>query len=296
MKYLVVLLFWTVALHAVPLVQPDGHPSPPLKRLLELTSVETDGSLHDVVDKTQAAWLRPPEKERWELEEPADYLLHREEILRIVQELGFIDAITPSRCFYDEALWLGASLWEVCCRLNYFALLWRCGVRVDQFSILTGERELTMSERASCPGAKSEAEMMERVWMSAPLPRSLRACLEPSVKLICASKGEKVRANTADTYVWWLAQARDEPLCLLALSTQPYAQYQQLVAESILPSSFWIETVGPAAPQEVQVVVLLDVIARCLYLLDNRMVLKSPPDELPNWSPQSEVHSIPDRH
>lgn len=271
-RYLVFFLFWTGALHAVPLIQRDGRPSPPLERLLELTCIETDGTLNDIVDKTQAAWLRPSEKERWELEEPSNYLLHRQEILQIATELEMINAVLPSRCFYGEALWLGACVKEVCRRLDYFAFLWRCGVHVNQLSILTGERLLTASERAHCPGAHSEAEMMEAIWMSTRLPYSLRRCLQPSMKLIYAPKGEKQRANTADTYIWWLAQAGSEPVYLLALSSQPYVLYQQLIAEKVLPSSFCVETVGADAPRDLKVVVLLDVIARCLYMLNNNPV------------------------
>lgn len=267
-RYLfLVFVALSALLEAAPLLEPNGAPSPPLQRLLELTHIEYDGSLADLIDQTQKGWLRPRGVERWQLTDPPEYNENRQEFMALGAELGFICAVAPSHCYYDYVLWLGAGASEASRRLDSFGWLWQAGWRAGQFSILSGDAPLRECEQVCFPTATRETEMMWQIWLAANLPCDLRAALTAGLRLVDAPKGAKSRADTADTFRVWLTQTPPGEHSVLCLSSQPYVIYQQLIAEETLPGNYRIETIGPAAKPDLQVAVLLDTIARCLYML-----------------------------
>ena len=68
----------------------DAHnsPSAPLLQLLKITNIQHNGTLEDIVQATQKAWLRPAGKERWEMTET--FADKRSIILPILSTLGLI--------------------------------------------------------------------------------------------------------------------------------------------------------------------------------------------------------------
>jgi hypothetical protein len=78
-----------------------------------------------------------------------------------------------------------------------------------------------------------------------------------------AQPGAK-RATTRDTIREWLSEKPIPGKCL-AISNQPYVEYQQAVTVRLLPEDFSLEAVGPPIDGTPSVAILLDTLGRLLH-------------------------------
>jgi len=267
------------------LIDKDGRPTEPLRKLLQVFDIKHDDTLKTIVDETQKVWLRPAGKERWEVE-----LLHedkRDQIMPILKEIGCIDEVFPSQEKYTYGVVLGALVSRVRSRFAFLLDLYKRGVRFDEVVFLGGERplypnqepeellldpnnkELPFSPDWQLKGElpKTETEMMQMVFDQAELPEGFAENVR--VTFVDAPMQQKAdgalrRPTTNDTIERWLEQNPAPGSCLF-VSNQPYSGRQDSVARTYLPERFAIETVGSAAYKDLPIVTFLDSLARWLY-------------------------------
>ena len=265
-----------------------GQPTKALLSLLDLLQIKHDGTLKTIVEQTQKAWLRKPGQERWDLEERYENL--KDNIISLLGQLNLLDEILPTQLYYDYAIMLGASVGRVRSRLSYLLEQWQKGVRFDTLVVLSGERplheelecEAILLDTSSYPFAKkgwkfkgalptNEIEMMKFVLDQTELPQGFEkvTIVFISVPMLEGPDGMQRRPTTKDTNLKWLDE-KPKAGTGLAISNQPYVQYQDAVLKAVMPNEFIIETVGYADTDTTNITVHLDNLARILYQEEQR--------------------------
>lgn len=260
--------------------------SPALQKLLAATNIQHDGTLPSVVQATQKAWLRKPGTERWHIGNQFEDL--RDELIPLFKELNTLDAVQPIQNEYDYVLVLGALVSRVRQRLAYALEQWHKGVRFGTLVFLVGARPLDPAKESQealfdykneflpikadwqKPNTlpQTEAEVARMVFEQANLPKGFK----DSVKIVFVDTpmqlkpdGTYRRPNTVDTIDHWLAKDVQSG-SILAISNQPYVGYQHAALKATMPKSFTLETIGPQANPNIHIGVMLDNIARWLYM------------------------------
>lgn len=264
----------------VDIVDAQGKPSQALLQLLSLTDVEHDGSLSSIVTATQAAWIRKPGIERWEIVEKSRE--NTESIHNQLMKLNLIDEIAPSKKSYDYALWMGSAY---PCMQNRFASLiklWEQGVRFDQIVLLSGARPLTDAEQHALVAdfnlsdeqtPATEADAMQLVYKNSAMSESMKQVplVVIDVPMQVTKNGALARPTTGDTVNAWMELQPQAGTCLV-VSNQPYVSYQDSVTKTLLPQNFAVETVGKKS-DDINIDVYLDTVARLLYQEKKRLNL-----------------------
>jgi len=254
MKKLIFALVASLALFA-------SDAPPALQSLLNRFGIEATQSKESIVRETQRLWLRKSGQERWDL--PTFESSDREGLLIDLRSLGYIDETPPLKKSYDYCLFLGAAIPSMEKRLEYLGDLWNRGVRFNQLVFLASDRPLSQKGDQTLPNEnyKNEMEALVFLFKNSSLPCELKNL---PLKTVVATR-DIGRANTADTVRAWL-EINPTPGSALAISTQPHVKYQEAVLLSILPNTFSVETVGPGAPNSLNLAVALDACARTLYV------------------------------
>lgn len=190
-------------------------------------------------------------KERWVFEQRYEDL--REAVWPMFQELGMVDEIKPAQDHYDTAVLLGALYSTFQRRLDYLV---KTGVTFDRIVLLSGERPLLDSEKATLPGLETEADMVRFVYEHSPIAKHI-----PVEFIAVPMKGER-RPNTLDTLNAWLKKNPNPKRCLV-ISTQPYVHYQGAIFERFFP--FPVEMAGPAIAGSPTVALMLDTLGREIF-------------------------------
>lgn len=267
MRFLLPLLFLVKSLFSLqPSLLEKDLPSPALLELLEVCGIEHDGSLEDVMKRTQKAWYQGG-KERWELEKLKG--LKEEEVFPLLDRLHVLETIHAPLETYDYVLVHGSLLNRVEKRILFLASEWKRGVRFNKIVFLTGDRPLLPEEMVRLKGETNEVEMIQFVYKHAALPEEMRKL---PVEWISAPKVEKngklVRPGTKETILEWIKRNPAPGKCL-AISNQPYVGYQDAIARTYLPAEFSLLTIGNEADQSTTVEIHLDNLARWLYAISN---------------------------
>lgn len=247
----------------------EQKPSDLLLRILNLTHINHDGTLKNIVELTQKeqplGFIRPRGKERWEIDD-----IHedkRKEIVETFEQMGILNTLYPVDAHYDYVIVHGATLDRARTRMLFLIELHNKGIQFDNIVILSGKRILTADERKRLNyAAENEYEMVKVVWSQLDIPEAIKKIPTLFVDSpMLQRNGVITRPTTGDTVLTWLA-SNPKPGSVLTISNQPFCEYQDSVTRTYLPSSFQIETVGPAADQdEIKISVLLDNLARWLY-------------------------------
>ena len=259
-------------------------PTPALLNLLNFLQVQHDGSLESIVKATQQAWLRPKDKERWEIAER--YENKREELLNHFSLVGIVDNIKPTNKHYDYVILLGCTAPTFRKRIAHLVKLFNAGTSFDKIVLLGSQRSLDSNlesveelldahnkwlsfkpdwqQPASMP--TTEIEMMKMIIDQTKLPSELSIVpfIFVDTPMQIAGDGTIRRATTADTIAQWLSASPKPGSCIL-ISSQPYVGYQDAVARTNLPLSFTVDTVGLEAGMKEKIVTYLDSLARWLY-------------------------------
>lgn len=285
------ILFMTTSL-SVPslhtnLITFDKKPTPTFLALLSTCGIQHDGSLATIITATQKeqpeGFLRPKNKERWQL--TSYFEIHTTAIIQQCAALHMLTEIKPVKMHYDYAILFGGIIQGVRARLAHLVQCWQEGVRWKQLIILTGQRPLDPNIEAtttwidrnngSLPIKQTwhltdhplmETDMIHMVLEQSILPAAWQNIPLLIVDTPMQKKGtEFIRPTTADTVYQWLS-THPSPGTILAISLQPLIGYQDAVLRRYLPSSFTLETVGPAAVNDlIKPEILIDTIARWLY-------------------------------
>lgn len=261
-----------------------GNLCQPLISLLELTDIQHNGTLANIVEQTQQKWLRASGKERWEINEL--YPEKRAAILALLDDLGSVAEVKPTHMHYDYAVLLGATIQRVRMRLQYLIDLHTHGVQFKKIIVLGGERPLdatlehkdvllnTQNGILPCkPNWKlqgslptTEMQMMQLVYDQTELPETM--CDIPvtfiNTPMITLANGTIRRPGFGETIQTWLSHNPEEGSCLI-ISNNPFIGYADSVVRTYMPHDFTIETVGSAASDETKLSVHLDNCARWLY-------------------------------
>ena len=266
-------------------VEQDGKPTQAVVKLLELTGVQHDGTLSDVVQKTQDQWLRKPNQERWDMEKYASE--NEYEIRQQFDSLGMNKGLIPKYQEYDYAIILGALFGRITLRLQYAIDLWQQGIRFKRLVFLGGARPVVESQGENKQKfmeffgldslddeavPKTEAEIMKFVYQYTAMPEEMRSLPVTFINasMVQQDDGSLKRPTTDDIIADWLQTKPSVGKCLF-FSNQPYVGFQHAVVKTYMPRSFQVETIGTEANPTLNVGVVLDNVARWLYQEHKRL-------------------------
>lgn len=272
-----------------------GFPPLEINRILDSQTTPSTISLENLNHLAQGAFLRPANLERDQLA----YSLFNEQIVpydtpeirTLFKELGDIEAVYPSHKPFRYILLNGATVPTMRLRLQELIHLVTSGKLPlpdgVQIVFLTGERDLFESETRgvllnpaplpqnsqwSPPPShqlpQTEYQAAQWIWAQTDLPPILR---NTSIVFVNAPKKEGRRPDTLGTVEAWI-QTNPEPGHCLSVSNQPFVFYQELTTRMIFQKTgldrrgFTVEGVGGAASHDVLLSLLLDNLARTLFL------------------------------
>jgi hypothetical protein len=258
-------------------VNQHGQVCPEILKVLDLTNIQTNGTLSDIVAKTQASWLRKPGTERWEM----DTLItqHDTELKKLFHDMNMYDEVKPTKHHYTYLLMLGALFKTMDQRFAYAIELYKSGIRFDNIVLLAGKRPCFLDHgenietflkysklQALDKAPQTEADILQFIYDHANMPDQMRQIPVQviAVPMQTTASGKLTRPTTADTFAAWM-QTNPTPGNCLAISNQPYVGYQHTMIKTLLPSDFSIETAGAASSQNEEIAVILDTLARILY-------------------------------
>lgn len=254
---------------------------PAFRRLLEITHCFPNSheefetpliALNELINTTQAKWLRKTSLERYELEDNDILQNNRKELIAQFKQLNLLNEIKPSHKQYDYALLLGALEPRVVNRFNYLQSLWKKGIRFTQLILLGSERLLIESEEpiARELGARAtEFNMINAILKTARSfwPKDLLSVSFTVINTPLHKTGK--RPTTADTVKNWLLK-NPKPGLILTFSNQPFVNYQNVILTNNLPVGFELDTVGSAIlegseMESIKLSVVLDTLARLIF-------------------------------
>jgi hypothetical protein len=234
--------------------------------VLELASALKIPEGADLIAATQAAWLRKPNQERWEMAELSPEA--RAIVLDWSEEHGLFAPWKPSVRKYDKALILGATTSRMQMRLDFLIEQWNEGIRFGEIVWLTGDRPLDKKVDGLTDRCQSESEAARILWDETALPEEMRALPVLFVAVPMKRDGSALlRPTTLDTLIAWL-QLAPESCSTLFISNQPFCGYQFAVVKANLPRSYLFDLAGPGADPKshpAAAAITLDSIARWIY-------------------------------
>ena len=276
---------------------------PKLKKLIAANSKLSVTELNRIAQK---AFLRPKKSERLSPEAFAHYkilcsslsLKEQREIINLFQKIGDIDAVYPADTdpLPDYILIQGSTVPNMRQRVMFLADLIITGKlklkEATKIIFLAGERALFASENhdvlmntAPYKSNKEwhiqkenlptdEREAAEMVWHQLDLPNELK--IKEPLFVKSEKKASETRARTEDCAETWLNQEDVNEGIYYVISSNPFVYYQKRMTELKFRQAGYKENyifkgLGKEAslkdqPLEVSIGVLMDNLARCLYV------------------------------
>lgn len=254
-KFLLWLCFYNCAI-ATPL---QDHPIP-LNSFKELC-IGLEVPVHEnIVSETQKKWIRPSQKERWEIEEISAH--QKEFVFSWAEKEGHFEPWKPSLNAYDQIVILGASTPRMKLRLEYVENLIKEGMGVNSVVWLASERPLDDKVDDCSTGAKTEIEAAQILWEKSPLYKGSL----PVQFFSTPMKGDK-RPATEDILKTFTSK-KEEGSRLLFISNQPFCGAQFETIKNTLPHFILFDVAGPGCNRESlpsMAAVFLDSLARWIY-------------------------------
>lgn len=240
------------------LLTEDGKTAPALIEITRLFDMEDCEDWNSLLAYSQTYWLQRG-LERWDFPQLSENRLS--EFTHLFQELGLMDEVGASKTEYTYALLLGSTESNMKERIAFLISEWKRGVRFSCVALLTGERALDPKIEPATGAHTTEAELLMHLWntMASEELQQLPLIIVNSPK-----REGQTRPTTADTVIDFVASSPQAGSCL-AFSSQPFVGYQQSVLKTHLPSTFSIETIGPARKFPASMSIYLDTIAKWLY-------------------------------
>ncbi|MBN4067411.1 hypothetical protein JYU14_04940 [Simkania negevensis] len=221
----------------------------------------------DIIVETQKRWLRPSDKERWELAELP--LEKKEFVIAWAKKQGMFDRCNPGDCRYETAVILGSSTSRMTSALNYLKRIWGEGIHFNELLWLTGDRPLDARIDDMADRCDTESEAARLIWEEATdCPEKMGSL--PVVFVSAPMKEEDgvvKRPSREDAVNAWL-KTNPKPCRALVVSGQPFCGYDLAVLKTHLPQSFLYDVVGLEADPNshpAAAAIILDNVARWLY-------------------------------
>lgn len=218
--------------------------------------VDENASLEQIINSTQAAFLRPVGVERFEYKRELTQV-QKFRLTNTLSIVGFVDDAMPKNRHYDHIIVLGATVKTMHDRLNFIK---NCNVDAAHYWLATGRRPLLKFEslqykHSDILGRKilTEADAIEHQFVE----------MFPGKQytVVNATDGE-LRPNTRDS----LSPFPKLDGSVLGISSQPHVFYQHQI---LLERFSGAETVGPSTA--INVPIALDAWARAIFAYGERI-------------------------
>lgn len=207
-------------------------------------------SLENLLGSSCESWFQ--NKERWEFDRR--YEDQRDQVLEILETMGFFEQKNPSASHYNYGVVLGSLAPKVQQRMEFLIFQYEQGVTFDHIVFLTGQRPLHPTETEF---TGQEVDMMIALWQKLSMPQELRDT--PLIIVNAPPLPEKGRPTTESTLETWF-KSSPNPGTALFVSNQPYVLYQDAVIKSLAPKGWTIETIGEQGGQNLPISILLDTV------------------------------------
>ena len=170
-----------------------------------------------------------------------------------LRTLGLSAQVAPQQKHYDYVVVFGAHVADwLHDRVQYLEQLVDDGITFEKLVLLTCHKKVHLPKYAQGIVKPTEIALMRHVFEQsrhAAYFNERAEWVDTAPKLNVWGKVRNV--DTAATIKAWLAPGV-EPGSVLAVSNQPYVTYQDAVFRRYLPDDFYLETVGPRAPEGVK--------------------------------------------
>lgn len=256
----IILFFFSFSLFAAPLRELSVDPLE-LQKLTSFFGIEEG---EDVVESTQALWLRKRGQMRWEMESLSSD--RSEFVISWADQNQFVSLLTPLYQQYDKVLILGSTTKSMYEKLRYLKDLQDQGIKFQEIIWLTGERVLDPAIDDFFEGCKTETDAARYLWNQCFAAGDFKGVIASFVS-VPKDPTKLGIPNTEDTIVKWL-EGEKKGGRFLFISMQPFCHYQFSVIKTHMPSNFDFEVVGPGSIYESSEkfsAVFLDALARFLY-------------------------------
>ena len=282
------ITLWSNLESKVPLLTSDNQPTELLLEFLDIQNIPYKGTLSSLITNLHEQWLkriRPPGTERWEIDHEVieEFETQASQLMPYLKKFGFVDHQFPYQHSFHYAVLLGSDMSDFCKRLDYLNYLYEQGIHFEKVIVLTGQRILSPKETkmylqkclmaigTSCNLHDINGPLTTETQMVQAIMNHARVPWKAKVEIIHTPptyvNGIMKRPNTTDTVIEWLKYL-PQPGSILAISTQPFVLYQDIVLKRILPKNFYIETVARQALPSVKMAVYLDTLVRYLYVAE----------------------------
>lgn len=263
----------------------DGTPVEALQDLFDVLSLDCKYDMKSMNEIANERLLRPQGITRSAYRYDDRFEHYRCRVMPILKSLGMIDAVMPQKQqeVYDYVLVHGGTVDWMHSRISFLDELHRFQqIAAKKVIFVVGERKLAMVEKQEMNAAfqpligdyvpENESQVARILWHSMYLDSSIR--LLPIEFVTTPSE----KPATYDSVVTWVAQlSLDERSNLgtkkiLGISNNPYVHYQDVATRWALETVLdkrqvpQVETVGPCAKKDESVGIMLDVLARRIYV------------------------------
>lgn len=287
------------------LINQQRKPTEALQKIISLTGIPNQPDLDlqkliAITQKEDAQWLRPrvaPAPQAASTPAAAQPVFaernaikpvfpdKKEELMAVFKQLGWCDPIKPKAKSFKYGLLLGSVASNMRRRMAFLEQLCKTGeVKVEKLVLLTGKRAVTVAD----PG---EVDFLKTIWKDDAFVETLKTEADiakalllhtdffPTLKTLPltaigaeAEKGQP-RATTAQPVAEWLSCLKEEELsgACLAVSSNPFVAYQDIVMRTALPQTMTLETCGDVDARlhsETGLGNCLDSLARVLFQYD----------------------------
>ena len=250
----------------------NAVPDQSVIELLNIASIKHNGTVDDIIKKTQEQWIRKSGTERWEIDK-SNHPYH-DQLIVWLGDNNFIQEISPQLKHYKYIVLMGGAAQRVKSRIKYIEeliqtvsfnkLIMLCGERPldsheEQFEMYAYQEDINTTEFQR---PKTETDMMKYIAAHTQLPENKIEW--HSMPMIDTGDNKRRRPTTEDTLKLWLA-AQPQPGTCLIVSSQPHARYQEAVVKSVMPDEFEVHIAAPQSSTYVCDGDYLDNLARWLY-------------------------------
>ena len=279
----------------------EGKIAPELYEVCKIINNNTANGLPDQSDRSgwnawmQAHLLRPKGLDHQDLLTWNDHPEH-EKLLTLFKRLGLVEAITPSRKYYDKVVVFGGTPWDSRERIAYVDSLWKNGaIKVNKVVYINGKRLLRDEEKdpedlfnssqehftnregweAPSTTPQYQHEGASIVWDQLIEEPALRErfelfTIEPTVDPLT---GKTKRAITEDTVKAFFKSYPETQSCLF-VSNNPYGPYQAEIVQTMLnklkdsgelPGVKEVDSVASKLLRNCATIIFTDTLARRFY-------------------------------
>lgn len=247
---------------------------------------------HDLISINKIAqknFLRPKQLERgierWKAKINQTFENKKAEILPILEKLGMVKLIVPSQDNYRYCIIHGAYTPILAERISFLNELAE-GIKLKEIFILSSARAITQEELVIARDfhlikAKNSTEIIASdlvtpLWnqiVTVPYLKKFSPKIISTPMIFVNEAKDYRRPNTEDSIHTWLTLNHLEEGNILAISNNPFIPYQHATLikcinkEKAGYNCSCLETVGPAAYQDLPITIYLDTLARWVFTL-----------------------------